>query len=100
MMETLIHPLVLWAIEGILGLVVVGLLTLWKSHYDFRLEVSKEYVKNADLAQRVTSVDSSVIELRRKMESDMGEMRRDITRILELVAEIRGKTNVHGTTTG
>lgn len=89
-----------WATELVLGLVVIGLIKLWKSHYDLRLEVAREYVKNADLAQRVTSVDSSVIELRRKMESDMGEMRRDITRILELVAEIRGKTNVHGTASG
>lgn len=99
-MNTILQPLALWAIEGILGLVVVGLLILWKSHYEFKVEVAREYLKKTDLRERVSGIDSSVIELRRKMESDMGEMRRDITRILELVAEIRGKTNVHGTASG
>lgn len=99
-MNTILQPLALWAIEGILGLVVVGLLVLWKSHYEFKVEVAREYLKKTDLRERVSGIDSSVIELRRKMESDMGEMRRDITRILELVAEIRGKTNVHGTASG
>lgn len=76
-----------WATEGVLGLVVLGHIRLWVAHFKLREEIARDYVKNTDVMGRFEKVDIQ-----------MDELRRTTTRILELVAEIRGKTNVHGIT--
>jgi hypothetical protein len=74
-----------WATEGVLGLVVIGQIRLWLAHFHFREEVANDYVKKDEVVNRFEKVDIQ-----------MDELRKTTTRILELVAEIRGRTNVHG----
>lgn len=72
----------IWSTEGVLGLTVMGLLTLWQAHYRFREHVANTYVKNDDLVTKIN-----------KVEMDIGEMRKMQERILVLVAELRGAGN-------
>jgi hypothetical protein len=74
-----------WATEGVLALVVIGQIRLWLAHFKLREEMAKEYVKKDEVVKSFEKVDVQ-----------MDELRKTTTRILELVAEIRGRSNVHG----
>jgi hypothetical protein len=74
-----------WATEGVLALVVIGQIRLWLAHFKLREEMANDYVKKDEVVNRFEKVDIQ-----------MDELRKTTTRILELVAEIRGRTNVHG----
>jgi hypothetical protein len=74
-----------WATEGVLALVVIGQIRLWLAHFKLREEMANDYVKKDEVVNRFEKVDVQ-----------MDELRETTMRILELVAEIRGKTNVHG----
>lgn len=74
-----------WATEGVLALVVIGQIRLWLAHFKLREEMANDYVKKDEVVNRFEKVDVQ-----------MDELRKTTTRILELVAEIRGRTNVHG----
>lgn len=89
-----------YATEGVLALVVIGQIRLWIAHFKLREELARDYVRESDLMARVSAVDVSVTDLRKRVEEEMAEMRRTTTRILELVAEIRGKSNVQGNAYG
>lgn len=84
-LSTYFESIAIWATEGVLGATVLGQVYLWKSHYDFKTHVANEYVKSSDLMAKVNKVDT-----------DIGEVRKTMSRILELVAELRGANNGSG----
>lgn len=85
----------IWATEGVLAIVVLGVIRLWFAHFKLREELASQYVKKDDLASSIQGGNQRM----ERIESEMGELRKTTTRILELVAEIRGMTGAHGTNT-
>lgn len=92
-MNQYIQELTVWATEGILALVVLGLVRLWLAHFKLREEIARDYVKKSDLGEHMASLDTRVERLQERFEKDMADVRTSSARILELVAEIRGRTN-------
>jgi hypothetical protein len=73
-------------------MVVLGLIRLWAAHFSLREEIARSYVKKDDLTSSIAAVGQRM----ERVEGDVTELRKTTSRILELVAEIRGMTNVHG----
>lgn len=80
--ESYLTTIAIWATEGVLGLTALGVLYLWRSHYEFREHVANTYVKNDDLVHKID-----------KVEFDIGEMRKMQERILVLIGQLRGGGN-------
>ena len=80
---TFFESIAVWATEGVLATTVLGQIYLWKSHYEFKTHVSDNYVKSGELMSKVNGLDT-----------DIKEVRKTMSRILELVAELRGSNRV------
>lgn len=74
-----------WATEGVLTLVVVGVIRLWLAHLKFREEVAKTYATQKELRL-----------LFAEQKSDLHAVKETVERILGMVHEIKG--SLHGIT--
>lgn len=86
-----------WATKFAVGLLIWSNIHLWRSHFNFRQEVTEKYVRAQDMTQRFNAIDNTIDGLRKDVKNDLDAVRATTTRILELVAQIRGQINVHGT---
>jgi hypothetical protein len=86
-----------WATEGAVAMLIWSNINLWRALYAFQKDIAEKYVRAADLSPRLNAIDATIEKIRSEQKTDLDAVRATTTRILELVAEIRGKTNVHGT---
>lgn len=73
----------IWATEGVLALVVVGLIRLWFSFLNFKTESAKTYATQEELRL-----------LFAEQKTDLHAVKETVERILGMVHEIKG--SLHG----
>lgn len=84
-MNNLIPEFILWASEGLIGLLVVAVIRLWMAFLNYKNEVSNTYATQDEL--RLLFADQK---------TDLHAVKETVERILGMVHEIKG--SLHGIT--
>jgi hypothetical protein len=84
-MNSLISDFILWASEGLIGLLVVAVIRLWLAFLNYKNEVSNKYATQDELRM-----------LFAEQKTDLHTVKETVERILGMVHEIKG--SLHGIT--
>lgn len=84
-MNSLISDFILWASEGLIGLLTVAVIRLWLAFLNYKNEVSNKYATQDELRM-----------LFAEQKTDLHAVKETVERILGMVHEIKG--SLHGIT--
>jgi hypothetical protein len=84
-MNNLLPDFILWASEGLIGLLVVAVIRLWLAFLSYKTEVATKYATQEEL--RILFTDQK---------TDLHAVKETVERILGMVHEIKG--SLHGIT--
>jgi hypothetical protein len=84
-MNNFLPDFILWASEGLIGLLVVAVIRLWFSFLNYKTQVSNDYATKDEL--RLLFVEQK---------TDLHAVKETVERILGMVHEIKG--SLHGIT--
>lgn len=84
-MNNLIPEFILWASEGLIGLLVIAVIRLWLAFLNYKNEVSNKYATQEELRM-----------LFAEQKTDLHAVKETVERILGMVHEIKG--SLHGIT--
>lgn len=84
-MNNLIPDFILWASEGLIGLLVIAVIRLWLAFLNYKNEVSNKYATQEELRM-----------LFAEQKTDLHAVKETVERILGMVHEIKG--SLHGIT--
>ena len=82
-MNNLIPDFILWASEGLIGLLVIAVIRLWLAFLNYKNEVSNKYATQEELRM-----------LFAEQKTDLHAVKETVERILGMVHEIKG--SLHG----